>query len=107
MGMRLTTRLQVVAILSSMITLGTLGATASIAGAAEFHTHDVGGALAQPQPTVVIAPITGIFSPNPTDSGSFTTGPGVLAQDFPVLNFNPPAGTVPCTNGKDVTILTR
>jgi uncharacterized repeat protein (TIGR01451 family) len=66
-----------------------------------------GQASAQSAPRVVLAPITGTFSANPTDSGTFTEGPGLIGQDFPVLNFNPPAGTVPCTNDTGVTIFTR
>ena len=54
---------------------------------------------AQTQPPVSISSISASFFPNPTDSGAFISTPSTavtFTQDFPTLNFNPPAGTVSC-----------
>jgi hypothetical protein len=54
---------------------------------------------------VYIGTVTGHFFANPTNSGGFTAKPGdteVFTQTFPAINFNPPAGTVPCTNATGV-----
>ncbi|GAC1607021.1 MAG: hypothetical protein NVS4B10_21840 [Myxococcales bacterium] len=54
--------------------------------------------------------MTGRFYPNPSGSGAFTT-PGAatpaFVQSFPSLLFNPPLGTVPCSNATGVTKSTR
>lgn len=59
---------------------------------------------------VIVTSVNGEFYGNPTNSGSFTTQPGdpiEFTQSFPVINFNPPAGTIPCTNSTGVGVSTR
>jgi hypothetical protein len=54
--------------------------------------------------------VTGQFFRNPTNGGAFTatpTTPEAFRQNFPVINFNPPAGTIPCTNNTGVGVSTR
>lgn len=73
-------------------------------------------AFAQPQPkpqaspasqaAVSISAVSASFFPNPTDSGAFISNPSTavtFTQEFPVLNFNPPAGTVPCNPAVNVS----
>ena len=53
--------------------------------------------------------ITGQFFATP-DSQTFTATPSSLVafqQDFPIINFNPPAGTVSCSNPTGVDVNTR
>lgn len=57
-----------------------------------------------------ISSVSGRFFANPTNSGAFTAQPGsavAFVQDFPVINFNPPAGTVSCSNSISVNEWTR
>jgi len=59
---------------------------------------------------VKIGPVMGFFFDNPSDSGSFTAtplSPLLFKQTFPVINFNPPAGTVSCSNPISVNEDTR
>src|ERR1700674_5554870 len=68
-----------------------------------------------PSPTPNLAPIgitqvDGRFFTNPADSGSFTASPSdtpVFGQTFPIVDFNPPAGAVNCTNATGVDESTR
>ena len=62
---------------------------------------------------VTIGNVQGTFYPNPANSGSFD--PSVLmssptfTQQFPVIGFNPPAGTLKCSNitSADVNAFSR
>jgi len=59
---------------------------------------------------VFLGTVTGRFFPNPTNAGGFTAKPGdteAFSQTFPAINFNPPAGTVPCSNSTGVDVNTR
>jgi hypothetical protein len=61
-------------------------------------------------PVISISSVSGSFMPNVENSGPFTgtpTTPVAFTQEFPVINFNPPVGTVPCTNKTGVDITTR
>ena len=58
------------------------------------------------QSPVSISAISASFFPNPTDSGAFISTPSTavtFTQDFPVLNFNPPAGTVQCSQPVNIS----
>jgi len=58
-----------------------------------------------------IGTVHGSFFPNPDNSSYFTitpTTPPVFTQDFPIINFNPPAdANYPCSNATGVTDNTR
>src|SRR5712691_2228704 len=61
-------------------------------------------------PAISISSVSGSFMPNVENSGPFIatpTTPVAFTQEFPVINFNPPVGTVPCTNKTGVDITTR
>jgi hypothetical protein len=61
-------------------------------------------------PAISISSVSGSFLPNVDNSGPFNatpTTPVAFTQEFPVINFNPPVGTVPCTNKTGVDITTR
>lgn len=51
---------------------------------------------------VTIGIVQGTFYPNPTNSGSFDpsvlTSPPAFTQQFPDIGFNPPLGTLTCSN---------
>ena len=67
-------------------------------------------AYAAETPPISISSVSGSFMPNVENSGPFTgtpTTPVAFTQEFPVINFNPPVGTVPCTNKTGVDITTR
>lgn len=56
---------------------------------------------AQTAPTVTIGPLTAKVFQNPADSGAFvatTATPVQWSQTFPVVNFDPPDGTLTCSN---------
>lgn len=58
---------------------------------------------------ISISSVLGTFL-NVRTSGTFTAQPGdpvAFTQQFPVVNFNPPAGTVPCSNSTGVNEFTR
>ena len=57
-----------------------------------------------------IGAVTGDFFTNQTDSGAFTAKPSdpiVFSQAFPIVNFNPPVGTVICSNSINADPSTR
>jgi murein DD-endopeptidase MepM/ murein hydrolase activator NlpD len=61
-------------------------------------------------PVISISPVTGSFFENPTNVGYFTATqmtPEVFHQTFPVINFNPPSGTLSCSNYINVNETTR
>ncbi len=62
-------------------------------------------------PTVTISkPGTDLFFPSSTSDNAFTATPGAtpaFSQTFPVINFNPPSGTVSCSNTTNVDVNTR
>jgi hypothetical protein len=61
-------------------------------------------------PPLTISAVTGQFFKNPTNGGTFTATPATVEefrQSFPVINFNPPTGTIPCSNNTGVGIRTR
>jgi len=61
-------------------------------------------------PAISISSVSGSFMPNAQNSGPFIgtpTTPVAFTQEFPVINFNPPVGTVPCTNKTGVDVNTR
>src|SRR5712691_4000803 len=61
-------------------------------------------------PAISISSVSGSFMPNVENSGPFTGNPATpvaFTQEFPVINFNPPVGTVPCSNKTGVDITTR
>jgi hypothetical protein len=65
-----------------------------------------GGAVAANDSPISISSISSSFYLNPTDSGAFIASPSTavtFTQEFPSLNFNPPAGTVKCSNAVNVT----
>jgi hypothetical protein len=69
-----------------------------------------GAALAANDSPVSISSVSSSFYLNPTDSGAFIASPSTavtFTQEFPSLNFNPPAGTVKCSNAVNVTPDTR
>ncbi|MGI8552913.1 MAG: hypothetical protein ACR2PL_19315 [Dehalococcoidia bacterium] len=54
--------------------------------------------------------LTGNFFANPSNSGAFTATPStpvVFSESFAAINFNPPVGTVPCSNATNVDVHTR
>ena len=54
--------------------------------------------------------LKGRFFRNPANSGIFRATPAdtsVFAQDFPTINFNPPAGSVPCSNATGIGVSSR
>jgi FHA domain-containing protein/Big-like domain-containing protein len=58
-----------------------------------------GGALAAADSPISISSVSASFFPNTASSPSFTAGPSTpvtFTQEFAGLNFNTPAGTVPC-----------
>jgi len=60
--------------------------------------------------SVAIGAVTAHVFANPNDSGEFDRTPAdteEFTQSFPVVNFNPPADTVPCTNATNVDEITR
>ncbi len=60
--------------------------------------------------TISISSVSGTFLPNPSDSGGFTAAPSTsvtFTQEFPVINFNPPAGAVKCSNQTGVNTQTH
>jgi hypothetical protein len=64
------------------------------------------GAFAAADSPVTISTVSGIFFPNPNDSGAFTSTPATavtFTQDFPALNFNTPAETVKCSPSVNVS----
>jgi hypothetical protein len=61
-------------------------------------------------PPISISSVSGSFMPNVENSGPFIatpTTPVAFTQEFPVINFNPPVGTVPCSNKTGVDITSR
>jgi len=62
---------------------------------------------------VTIGTVQGAFYPNPANSGSFDpsvlTSPPAFTQRFPVIGFNPPIGTMTCSNitAADVNAFSR
>jgi hypothetical protein len=69
-----------------------------------------GGAVAANDSPISISSVSSSFYMNPTDSGAFIASPSTavtFTQEFPALNFNPPAGTVKCSNAVNVTPDTR
>src|SRR5207244_11719630 len=61
-------------------------------------------------PVIGISSVSGSFMPNVENSGPFIATPRTavaFTQEFTVINFNPPVGTVPCTNKTGVDITTR
>lgn len=59
---------------------------------------------------ITISSVNGQFFPNPTNSGAFVAKLGdsvAFTQTFPVVNFNPPAGSIPCSNPTGVGVGTR
>ncbi len=59
---------------------------------------------------VSIGSVTAQFLNNPSNSGAFSAtpmDPVAFTQVFPAINFNPPAGTVSCTNPTGVGVNTR
>jgi len=76
----------------------------------------IGGAgpiaiAATPSLIPTVGTVHGSFFANPDDSSNFTitpTTPPVFTQDFPIINFNPPAdANYPCSNATGVTDNTR
>lgn len=60
--------------------------------------------------TIAISTVSAQFFTNPTDSGAFTATPAdtvIFSQNFPVINFNPPSGAIPCSNATGVGVTTR
>jgi hypothetical protein len=73
-------------------------------------TSGTGAAAAANDSPVSISSVSSSFYLNPTDSGAFIASPSTavtFTQEFPSLNFNPPAGTVKCSNAVNVTPDTR
>jgi hypothetical protein len=71
-----------------------------------------GVARARPRvaPSVNIGPAFGRFYPNPTGGGAFSVKPSqtpAWVQTFPVIDFNPPTGSVKCRNKLAVEVNTR
>ena len=67
-------------------------------------------AAAQTAPSVTVGALSAQVFANPTDSGSFTATPAqtpLWTQTFPVLDFNPPAGSISCTPATAVDDGTR
>jgi hypothetical protein len=59
---------------------------------------------------ISISPVIGQFYQNPTNGGTFTATSNsteIFLQTFPVINFNPPSGTIPCSNNTGVGVSTR
>jgi hypothetical protein len=59
---------------------------------------------------ISLSPVTGRFFTNPTNDGAFTATPNateVFRQTFPLIDFNPPSGTIPCSNATGVDVMTR
>jgi len=62
---------------------------------------------------VTIGIVQGTFYPNPANSGAFDSSvlknPPAFTQQFPVIGFNPPAGTLTCSNitSADVNAFSR
>jgi hypothetical protein len=87
--------------------LQTYGATA--------ENRPVAGALmvfSQPVATseVSFGAVQGHFYANPWNSGQVLISPSNTAeftQEFPAINFNPPAGTVPCINNTGIDVRSR
>jgi hypothetical protein len=78
-----------------------------VIGALQAPTAKVASAA----PPVAIGTVHGSFYPNPNNSGSldtaYLTNP-VFAQDFPVIDFNPPAAAqVNCSNSTGIDENTR
>jgi hypothetical protein len=68
------------------------------------------GSIANAEPVISISSLSASFFPNSTDTGAFTATPSsavAFAQDFSAMNFNPPVGTVPCSNDTGVNVYTR
>jgi hypothetical protein len=60
-------------------------------------------------PAVSVGAVTGAFF-SKSSSGAFTATPSdspVFSQTFPQINFNPPSGTVPCTNETGIDVFSR
>ena len=77
------------AVAGSMVAL----ACAGVSGAAS-------PAAAQTPPTVTVSALAAQVFANPTDAGNFTATPATTplwSQTFPVLDFNPPSGSISCT----------
>ena len=57
---------------------------------------------------VTIGVVQGTFYANPANSGSFDpsvlTSPPAFTQQFPVIGFNPPSGTLTCSNITDANV---
>ena len=59
---------------------------------------------------ITIGSVDGQFFANTSNSGAFVAQPGdpvAFTQSFPVINFNPVTGTIPCTNPTGVGVTTR
>jgi len=68
------------------------------------------GAFAAADSPITVSSVSGSFFPNPNDSGAFTATPSTavtFTQDFPALNFNPPADTVKCSQPVNVSPSTQ
>ena len=85
--------------MNSRLQLQKLGA--ATAGAVMLWAVAVTQSSVAAAPPVTIGIVQGTFYPNPANSGSFDavpTSPPAFTQQFPVIGFNPPAGTLTCSN---------
>ena len=86
-------------IMNSRLQLQKLGA--ATAGAVMLWAVAVTQSSVAAESPVTIGIVQGTFYPNPANSGSFDavpTSPPDFTQQFPVIGFNPPAGTLTCSN---------